>query len=180
MVRSKEKGLASPLLKAGASKLLQLRVLCLSVFQDRDIGVGIFPKGQKILIGGAGFGAMVLLGVGASQLQLGQAHQRISAVGASQVQNGLKLMSGLSGLVVQQIGATAGEVDVARTLVIRFAGFHNLNGFGGLAVVHRENGLYNRDEHGLKRGIQRPTAAHIFHQTSGLGFTTGNGRNFSR
>jgi hypothetical protein len=86
----------------------------------------------------------------------------------------------LSGLVLQQIGATAGKVDVARTLVIRFSGSPHVNGFGGLTVVHEENGLHNGDEHGLEPGIQWPMAAHIFDQTAGLGFTAGKGRNFSR
>jgi hypothetical protein len=27
--------------------LLQLRVLCLGFFQDRDVGVGVFPEGDK-------------------------------------------------------------------------------------------------------------------------------------
>jgi hypothetical protein len=33
--------------------LLQLRVLCLGFLQDRDIGVGVFPEGEEILICGA-------------------------------------------------------------------------------------------------------------------------------
>jgi len=89
--------------------------------------------------------ASFLLGVAASQAKLGQAHQRISDKSASQVQHGLKLLCGLSGLVVQQITATGGEVDVARTLVIQFSGFQHINGFGGLTMVHEENGLHNGD-----------------------------------
>ena len=96
------------------------------------------------------------------------------------LENGLELLRGLSGLVAQQISTTAGKVDVARTLVILFAGFQHINGFGCLTVVHEENGLHNGDEHGLEPGIQRSTAAHIFDQTPGLGFTARKGRNFSR
>ena len=40
--------------------LLQLSVLGLGSFQDGDIGVGILPEGEKILIGGAGLGGVTL------------------------------------------------------------------------------------------------------------------------
>jgi hypothetical protein len=33
-------------------ELLQLRVLRLGLFQDGDVGVGVFPEGEEILIGG--------------------------------------------------------------------------------------------------------------------------------
>jgi len=33
---------------------LQLRVLRLGFFQDADVGVGIFPEGEKVLVRGAG------------------------------------------------------------------------------------------------------------------------------
>jgi len=38
--------------------LLQLRVLRLGLLQDRDIGVSVFPKGEKVLICSAGFSTM--------------------------------------------------------------------------------------------------------------------------
>ena len=40
----------------GCIGLLQLRVLRLSFFQDRDIGVGVFPQCEEILIGPASTG----------------------------------------------------------------------------------------------------------------------------
>src|ERR1022692_2986859 len=36
------------------TRLLQLRVLCLGFFQDGDVGVGVFPEGEKIFVGGEG------------------------------------------------------------------------------------------------------------------------------
>jgi len=36
-------------------ELLQLRVLCLGFLQDGDVGVGVFPEREEILVGGAGF-----------------------------------------------------------------------------------------------------------------------------
>ena len=34
--------------------LVQPRVLRLSLFQDRDVGVGVFPEGEEILVGNLG------------------------------------------------------------------------------------------------------------------------------
>ena len=39
-------------------KLLQLRVLCFGFLQDGDVGVGVFPEGEEILIGGFRFGVV--------------------------------------------------------------------------------------------------------------------------
>jgi hypothetical protein len=37
-------------------QLLELRVLGLGLLQDGDVGVGFFPEGEEVLIGGFGFG----------------------------------------------------------------------------------------------------------------------------
>jgi hypothetical protein len=36
--------------------LLQLRVLCLGLLQDRDVGVGVFPEGEEVLVSVLRFG----------------------------------------------------------------------------------------------------------------------------
>jgi len=38
-------------------QLFQFRGFSFGFFQDGNIGVGIFPQREKILVGGAGFGA---------------------------------------------------------------------------------------------------------------------------
>jgi hypothetical protein len=38
-------------------RLLQLRVLGLGFFKDGDVGVGVFPEGEEIFVGGEGPGA---------------------------------------------------------------------------------------------------------------------------
>jgi hypothetical protein len=35
-----------------ARLLLQLRVLRLGFFQDRDVGVGVFPEGEEVFVSG--------------------------------------------------------------------------------------------------------------------------------
>jgi hypothetical protein len=49
--------------------LLQLRVLRFGLLQDGDVGVGVFPEGEEILIGGAGFEVIALQGVGAGEAE---------------------------------------------------------------------------------------------------------------
>ena len=46
--------------RAGARGLFQLCVFRLGFLEDGDVGVGIFPECEEILIGGAGFGEGVL------------------------------------------------------------------------------------------------------------------------
>ena len=40
--------------------LLQPRVFRLGLLQDGDVGVGVFPEREEILIGGFGFGSVAL------------------------------------------------------------------------------------------------------------------------
>ena len=47
--------------RAGAPGLFQLCVFRLGFLQHGNLGVGVFPEGEKILIGGAGFGEGDLL-----------------------------------------------------------------------------------------------------------------------
>jgi len=46
---------APPFSYDAQSWLLQLRVFRLRFFQDGDVGVGVFPEGEKVLVGGFGF-----------------------------------------------------------------------------------------------------------------------------
>jgi hypothetical protein len=45
---------------------LQLRVFRFGLLEDWNIGIGIFPRGEKILVGNAGFGVVTLGGIGAA------------------------------------------------------------------------------------------------------------------
>jgi hypothetical protein len=50
--------------------LLQLRVLRLSLLQDGDVGIRIFPSGEEFVIGIAAFLAVTLHGIGSPQADL--------------------------------------------------------------------------------------------------------------
>jgi hypothetical protein len=43
-----------------SQRLLQLRVLRLGFFQDGNIGIGVFPQRQEVLVGSACFGRVAL------------------------------------------------------------------------------------------------------------------------
>jgi len=52
-------------------RLLQLRELRLGFFQDGDVGVGVFPEGEKVLVGRFRFGGVALHGIGAGEAEMG-------------------------------------------------------------------------------------------------------------
>jgi hypothetical protein len=49
-------------------QLLQLRVLRFGFLEDGDVGIGVFPEREKILVGRFGVDGISLSGVGAAQL----------------------------------------------------------------------------------------------------------------
>src|SRR5437762_5781720 len=52
--------------------LLELGVFGLGFLEGKEVRVSVFPCGEEVLIGGAGFGGVVLQGVGASEAELGE------------------------------------------------------------------------------------------------------------
>ncbi len=54
----------------GGASLLQLRVFGFGFVQQREVGVGVFPGGEEILIRDAGLGDVALLLVQPAQFQL--------------------------------------------------------------------------------------------------------------
>jgi hypothetical protein len=51
--------------------LFQLRVLGLRLLEDRDIGVGVFPQREEILVGAAAWGSVTHQSIGAGKAQVG-------------------------------------------------------------------------------------------------------------
>jgi len=47
-----------------ASELLKLRVLSFGGDEDGDVGIGVLPQREEILIGRLGFGGVALHGIG--------------------------------------------------------------------------------------------------------------------
>ena len=86
------------------AQLLQLRVLGFGLLQDGDVGVGVFPEGQEIFVGGerpdaGGVGIRALRGfrlqgVGASHAQMRQRSRPAVPDDAAVVENLLELGGG--------------------------------------------------------------------------------------
>src|ERR1700694_1100681 len=86
---------------------LQLRVLRLGFLQDRDVGVGVFPEGEEVLIGGASLGGVSLQRVRTSQAEMGQYARREVHNNATVLEQFLKLRGGSGAIVCKQVGAAA-------------------------------------------------------------------------
>jgi hypothetical protein len=77
--------------KCQASELLQLGVFPFRFFENRNIGIGIFPQGEEILIGGPRLEPVSRHGIGRAQLQMRQRADRIPGYDPSVVENLLEL-----------------------------------------------------------------------------------------
>src|SRR5437588_12145817 len=71
--------------------LLQLRVLRLGFFQDGDVGVGVFPKGEEVLVGRFCLRSVASHGVCTSKTEMGECSQREVDNDASVIEKLLEL-----------------------------------------------------------------------------------------
>src|SRR2546427_4496513 len=70
---------------------LQLRVLRFCFLQDGDVGVGVFPEGEEVLVSGAGLGGVTGEGIGACEAEMGECAQREVQDDAAMVEELLEL-----------------------------------------------------------------------------------------
>src|SRR5712692_4556698 len=73
---------------------LQLRVLFLGFLQNGDVGVGVFPEGEKVLTGGAALCGVAGEGVGASETEMCECPQREIQDDTAMIEEFLELGSG--------------------------------------------------------------------------------------
>src|SRR5260370_2295309 len=72
-------------------ELLQLRVFRLSLLQDWNVMVGVFPQRQEILIRGAALGGVALQRIGTCELEMGQRADGFIQNNTTMVEDSLKL-----------------------------------------------------------------------------------------
>ena|SRR5437667_12638587 len=82
-----------------AKRLLQLRVLRLGFLQDGDVGVGIFPEREEVLIGSAALGSFARERIGTGEAEMGERAQRKVDDNATVVEDLLKLGNSGSSVV---------------------------------------------------------------------------------
>ena len=61
----------------------------------RDVGVGVFPEGQEILVGSSGFGCVALQHVGAGETNMRKCADRVIQDGAAMDEYFLELACAL-------------------------------------------------------------------------------------
>src|SRR5438552_238370 len=83
--------------------LLQLRVLCLGLLQDEDVGVGVFPEREEVLVCVLCFGCVAVHCVGSSKLKMRERAQREVHHETRTVENLLELSRGVVAPMKQQV-----------------------------------------------------------------------------
>src|ERR1700746_3793170 len=83
---------------------LQLGVLRLCFFNDWDVGVGIFPESEKILIRSLGFRGIAGQRVGSTETQMRQGADRFISNYSRMIENLLKLRDRCGSVFRRQIG----------------------------------------------------------------------------
>src|SRR5215472_3032096 len=84
--------------------LLQLRVLGLSLLQDGDVGVGVFPESEKLLIGGLRLCRVAIDGIPTAELKMRQRPQHIVGYDSAMINDVLKFGCCLLSIPCLQIG----------------------------------------------------------------------------
>jgi len=84
--------------------LLQLGVFGFGLLIDGNVGVGVLPAHQEILIGRCGLGSVSRLRVSTAQLQMRHCAYRIADYDPPMVDNLLELRSGFGTSSFSQIG----------------------------------------------------------------------------
>ena len=91
MVAASERLISGPIFASFPELLLQLRVFGSGLLVDRNIRVGVFPQGEKTLIGGGGSRSVTLQCVGPGKAKRGKRTQGVRDYYPSVVQDFLEL-----------------------------------------------------------------------------------------
>src|SRR5262245_38508324 len=83
---------------------LQAGVLSSSLLENGDVRVSILPKGEKVLVLGAGPGRVAGEGVGAGEANMGQCSHAITDHDPAVIENFLEFRRGFGALMGEPIG----------------------------------------------------------------------------
>ena len=90
-------------LPQSSNTLLQLCVLHLRFFQDGNLGIGVLPKSEEILILLASLGCVTLHSVSAGHAEIRQHAERVANHDSAMIHNFLKFPGGFGTLVGGQV-----------------------------------------------------------------------------
>ena len=97
---------------------LQLPVLRLGMLQDGDVGVGVFPEGEEVLILGSGLHRIAGEGVGTGEAETSEGTSRKVDDDAATVNHFLELDGSGGAVVGCQVGLAA---NIGRISAVRIA-----------------------------------------------------------
>src|SRR6516225_1245510 len=89
---------------------VQFCVLGLGLPEDRNVRIGVFPKGEEVLIRRFGFGGLALHSIGPAELEMCECPDGFVEHNSAMVENFLELGSGLATSMRRQIGFSS-DVD---------------------------------------------------------------------
>ena len=92
----------------GEKRLLQFRVLRLGFFQDGNVGVGVFPESEEVLVCGARFRGITLQCVGTRQAKAGQGSKRRVAHETTVCNEFTELGGGCASIVLKKVCLSSG------------------------------------------------------------------------
>src|ERR1017187_844373 len=129
---------------------LQPGVFRFSLDEDRDVGVGVFPEAEEILVGGLCLGLIARHSERSAQLQVRQRADGIADYNAAVIENFLEFRGGFGALVCGQIGLAA-QIDrierpeetmnaaAGRAHFVRSGDLKQFDSLCGLAMVKGES-----------------------------------------
>jgi len=86
-----------------SERLLQLSVLGFGLLQDGDVGVGVFPEGEEVFVGGLRLGRVTCHRVRTTDLKMSNCSDGFIGHRATMVEDFLKLCGSFVSLVLSQI-----------------------------------------------------------------------------
>src|SRR5260370_42496001 len=130
-----------------AWNLLQLGVFGLGGDEDGDVGVGVFPQRQKILIGRLGLGGVALQGISAGNAEIRECSDGFVEHNPAMAEDFLELGGGFAALIDLQIRFPAyidwieaqESEQTGRAQLVSTGGLKRFNGFR--RIVWAEHGL---------------------------------------
>src|SRR6266851_6042154 len=138
--------------------LLQLRVLRVGFLQDRNVLVGVFPRGEEVLIGSASFGGVARKSKASRQAEASQGDMGRGPESGFVIENFLELGHRLRALFGLEISEAA-QVDryAARYVaeLVGLCGAQLFDGFGAIAALQFDAGANLRNCQLLDKGIKR-------------------------
>ena len=94
--------------------LVEICIFCSGLFEDGDLGVGVFPERKEILIGRFRFGLITPKCVSSTQLQVRHCADGIADYDPAVIENFLEFPGGFGALVCGQIrkATDIGRVEI--------------------------------------------------------------------